>query len=328
MLFEDLKTGGKPVMCDAVQPWKNDADPTSEPTPETEEAMLIDLAGCIRSLHYQYSKLCPSYTLEDATSDAYIALRKAIAKDRLAPKITKSVSCPCCSARFKPDCPGDERADHIYNVAPKSRVPQKRVISVNCGSCGHSWKETVYKTKFSTHVWTYIRGEIQSGVRKARNQDISLDCEVGEGTMHDIIPAETKEVSDKLPVELVNEIYSIIEGLPPRHRETALLFFGMGGKSNHKVTRTVRCRCCTTVDEKGKEKPLEWETVVDYSLSTNFSECPECGMEIEVDMKMNQTDIARLFDISKQRIGSIIKKINGKMSDGLDPIMRKHDIII
>lgn len=277
---------------------------------------MEDLAGTIYSLWNKYK--IPGYNLEDATDDAYIAFRKAVAKDRLAPKIKKAV-CPNCNHKFSPECPGDEIADHIYNHAPSHRVPTKRTILLKCECCNHKWHETVYKTKFSTHIYAYIRGEIQSSIRVIRCNDISMDMEIGEeGTMHDIIGTEDKK-KETIPIELVNEIYKIIGGLSERHKETAALFYGIGGKGicDRKVTRLNNCHCCGE----------EFEVTIDYNLSVNFCTCPHCDTENRVDMCMNQTDIAKQFGISKQRIGSILNKINANLAQNLSGLVGKHELV-
>ena len=308
----------KPLLCTCIQPWKNNSDPTAPPTPQTEEALMMDLKHTICKLWLENKGKCESYTLDDATSDAYMAFRKAVNKDRLAPKITKKVECPCCSTRFNPDCPGDERADHIYNVAPNYRVPTKRVINIRCDECGHSWNHTLYKTKFSTHVYAFIRGEIQQGIRKARSKALSMDNTIGEdGSLHDVLGSED-EHKESIPVELSEHIYAVIDGLSERHKETAALFYGIGGQGicDKTIKRSVKCHHCDH----------EEEVDVDYSISVNFHKCSDCGTEIAVDMRMNQTDIANQFNISKQRIGSILKKVNGKLVDGLTPLIKKYGL--
>jgi len=307
---------GVPTMAKAMQPWKNDDDPTSEPKPEVLKELIEDLTGCIMGYWKKYK--INGYSINDALSDAYQGMLKAIQKDKSAPKITKNIPCPQCFNSFLPYCPGDERADMIYNLAPKNRIPNRRNIKITCPNCQHTWNNTIYKTMFSTHVNPYIRGEIQSGVRKHKQQHLSLDGGNGDGdySLHQIIGQELEDSKDDLPKEILNTIYNIINDFHERDKETVVLYFGIGGVSDKIIKREIKCKHCNN----------EYETIIDYSLSHNFSECPNCGIESKVDMRINQTNIANMYDVSKQRMGSVIKKIKEKFIIELAPLITKYDI--
>lgn len=304
-----------PVICKSMQPWKNDDDPTSEPKPEILTKILEDLYGCAMSYWHRYK--IHGYTVDDAMSDAYQGILKAIDKDKSAPKITKNLICSQCLFSFMPYCPGDNIADRIYHFAPKHRIPDKRIIKVKCPNCNHSWNKTIYKTIFSTHVNPYIRGEIQSGVRKFKQKHISLDNDkCGECNLHDMIGYEQEQSKDILPNEILNAIYDIIDDFHERDKETVIMYFGIGGLSNKTICKNIKCKHCES----------EYNTIVDYSLSHNFSECPDCRNENKVDMKINQTNIADMYNVSKQRMGSVIKKIKEKFIIELSPLLAKYDI--
>lgn len=320
----------KPVLCSQVQPWKNENI--------THEMMLDDLKGCVIRHYLSYKFGTVGYTLQDATSDAYQALIKAIEKDKCAPTLAnKIVKCPKCSHNIKMPTKfaGDERANHICMESPR---PMKyRKFWIDCVNCNHGFWKKIYKVNFSTLVFPFIRSAIQRNANKWRRSNVvpmhiysnnnhtienrgsvlSID---GPQTMNGeecaiknfLVTPNTKE-QEKIPSSVITLLRNIISNMPPNHQIAIAFNRGIGGLVTGVVSRKIKCRYCYDY----KNKPTEFDAEIDYSLNNNTVVCPECKCENEVNMQLSQTAIAKYLDITKQRVGRIINTAEKRLFDSL-----------
>lgn len=306
-----------PVLTKVIQPWKDKNI--------THEDILKDLMGCILNFwSYYRNKFDASYSQEEAISDAYRGILKAINRDMMAPTCAgKRLRCEHCNEHFNaPDeMPGDERANKIYKDFPADRVPQKRTIAVNCPSCSQTNMIKLYKTKFSTCVYPYIRSEIQRGVVRAcsKKGSISIDgfSSDSEGSLLNMLAVKEKEELASLPSSVMKIIDEILISLPERQGIVLALTHGIGGVYNDIIERDIICPHCES-DYKAKPKrrtdrPQPLKILIDYSVSKNEFICPDCGQKFNVNMAMNQTDIAKHLNVSKQRVCSSLKSIFAKL---------------
>lgn len=354
--------GADPVLCKTIQPWK---DPSIN-----DEDIILDLMGCILSLwnKYRIKFGATSYTQADAISDAYQGFLQAKRRDAKAPTFAgKLIDCAHCGKKYTPETlPGDERAHKIYKNAPADRVPTLRRIATWCPHCGEKNMKTVYKTKFSTCVFPYLRAAIQRGAYNScpKKGVVSVDGfgENDDNNLLGILESKKEETNDSLPGELVSVLYEALDALSERQRIVLALAHGIGGIYNEVITKTVCCPECLkdakeheTTAKKAKDKEAiafskkmaantSFEVGIDYSRSYNLVECPTCGHEIHVDMSMSQTDIAKHLDVSKQRIcstlKSVISRLRGdineknvdyplwkKLTDRLSALVASHEVI-
>lgn len=327
--FQDdfVVTGqSSPVLCKQVQPWK---------LPNiTHEDLIKDLMGCILSHWKNYrDKFNAPYTQQDAISDAYInGILKAIEKDKKAPTCAGDIiKCEHCNVEYKaPDeMPGDETANRIFDKAPANRLPSCRKITTTCTSCGKTNIKKIEKTIFSTLVFYYIRAAIQKGVREAvsKKNTISIENSDDQQGLIETLAIEPQEEKTILPTEIINLLSEAMDELPEKQRYVLAMRYGIGGIYTNTVEKEISCPHCIrqyeNMDKKSrlaKEKPQKFIAIVDYSMSRNIVMCPACGLDIEIDMSMNQTDIAKHLEISKQRICSTLKSITNKIKGNLNEL--------
>ena len=304
-----------PVLCKCISPWKKDGI--------TEEDLLRDLFSCI-VFHFKRYRSETCYSLQDAISDAYNGLRIAINKDKLAPTIAgKKIKCPnCLHDNQMPDVmPGDEQANRDYINLSFGDIPKERSFDIKCDNCQHEWLESVQKTAFTTHVWYYIRSEIQRGVKNARCRlksqprsvsMISIDQdreEDGKSSLLQLLSTR-EETIDDLPNNLKLALYDAIESLSPKQRTVLAMRHGLGGMTEQIICATHRCNSCN--------EHLEVE--VDYSVSNNDFKCPSCGHDVKISMSLSQTEIANFLGVTKQRVCNMLGNSYRRLSDALKPM--------
>lgn len=316
---------GGPILCKNVQPWKIPG--------VTHEDLIKDLMGCILSLWKNYrDKFNASYTQYDAISDAYTnGILKAIEKDKKAPTCAGNIiKCQCCKKSYKApeEMPGDTIANLIFEKAPPDRLPKRRKIKTTCTECGHDNIQTIEKTVFSTLVYHYIRGAIQKGIRESKSNAVSIEnSEDKQGIIESISANKEEDEKTGLPQEIIEIISEAMETLSEKQRYVLAMRYGIGGIYTNTVEKEMTCPHCVrqyqNMNKKSKQttkKPDPFIIIIDYGISKNTVICPICRLEIDVDMSMNQTDIAKHLGITKQRICSTLRSITNKISGNINEL--------
>jgi len=318
-----------PVICKSIQPWKN----------HSHEDIIQDLMGCILGWwkHY-YDKFGQplSYSQADAISDAYAnGILTAIEKDKKAPSCAnKNITCEHCSHKFKSpsDLPGDERANYIYENFPSNRVPTHRKITIECPSCNNRNIIRIEKVIFSSLVFPHIRSAIQRGIAKSCSKNVSL-----EDYGADTIKSYEKNKKDEIPEEINNILREALQIMSERQRHVLAMFHGISGIYCETVEREIICpHCKRQYDNMSKKDqkiaknnnthPKPFIVSIDYSIPNNEIQCPNCKMNIVIDMSMNQTDIAKHLSVTKQRICSTINNVMNKLRGNVKENDRNYPI--
>jgi RNA polymerase sigma factor (sigma-70 family) len=291
----------KPVLCAVRQPWKQEGI--------TLDDIALDLTGCIVK-HWSYYRdvFKADYSLCEAWSDAIIGIQKAIVKDALAPCGGKA-TCECGHTFRVPSAlPDDEQQNKLFREASFGECPVARVIEVECPECHAAVSKRIIKTIFSTHVFQFIRAEIQRGARLANGKkgtvSISNPCGEAETTIEESLAAKEENEEDKVPVEIMNAIHDCINDLSPNSRRIISLHYGFGGITEDVVEVIATCRHCNG----------SFDATVDYSLSVNSKECPHCEADNLIPMNLKQTEIAKILNVSKQRVCALIKKAHDRLT--------------
>lgn len=352
----DGKQISAPVISKELQPWKN--------KDISNEDLVMDLMGCIIQFWSHYRT--KDYTQEEAISDAYEGILKAIEKDKLAPNFGKNqkIKCKCCSEKFSPPTSsiGDERANKLYESCPYGRTPTYRKILVKCPACGHEQLEKVAKSAFSSLAYCYIRSSIQRNVgkmhHKVKNNKIEVSLDSEENDIIGGLTSNPTNHEEKLPDAVTKVLYKTIEGLVERQRLVLSFHHGLGDIYSKKTEKNLECQHCNesftaVVDYNVAENNIKcphceenntidmrvpksvkchhcaesFTTYIDYGKSKNYDLCPHCGTENTIDMCMNQTDIAKILSVSKQRVCSMVKTATNHMQENLGDIIAKYGII-
>ena len=228
-------------------------------------------------------------------------------KDAVAPSGGKAL-CECgCEFPVPKHLPDDEEQNALFRDAPFGKCPPNRVIKLECPECGSEVTKRIIKTIFSTHVFSFIRAEIQRGARLASGKKgtVSISNPYGESgsTIEDSLTVEECE-QDQVPKDIMRAIHECIEDLSPSSRRVLGLRYGFGGLCDDVIQTTVSCRHCNE----------EFKAVIDYSKSHNSKECPHCNAENHLAMERQQTEIAKILNVSKQRVCALIKKAHDRLS--------------
>jgi RNA polymerase sigma factor (sigma-70 family) len=313
-----------PILCKCIQPWKK---PNIQHTD-----LILDLMGCIISQWQRY-KFDTCYELSEAVSDAYYnGIVKAIEKDKLAPTIAnKKIKCPSCDCiNIMPNkMPGDEEENYFYENCKFGTTPLSRDFNLQCKYCFHKWTHKVYKTIFSTHVYSYIRGAIQCGMRQAKSKkgtvSISNNSNNEEKTSieeSEILATKNNEQEYEITDSIKSMIYAEIDNLSPKQQKILALKHGIGGICNELVEMKVKCKHCML-----QNIPFTFTTTIDYSLSKNIILCPKCQEQCEINMQLSQTEIANLLNVTKQRICNVLSNIHKKFKNKLGPELEKQGVM-
>lgn len=268
-----------PIISKDLQPWKN--------KDISDEDLLHDLMGCILKFWHQYGN-GTDYSQAEAISDAYEGIRAAIKKDELAPNFKKKqkIKCEECGSIFKAPTKniGDERANHLYKTCPYGRTPKYRNIMVTCTECGHQQLEKIYKSLFSTLVWYYIRSMIQRNFRKMyyKVRDNKVEVSLFNDDDNDLLNhavAKEEEKHDELPESVSEALHLAMNKLVGKQRLVLALHHGLPGIYAKTTEREMNCEEC-------KE---QFSAVVDFNIAENNIECPCCGHDNKLDMRVPKT---------------------------------------
>ena len=350
--FSSTKKVSAPTISKDLQPWKK----------HSHEDLIHDLMGCIMGFWNHYRKnTC--YSQEEAVSDAFEGILQAIEKDKLPPKFKKGDKITCKNCDHINDAPsesvGDERAAKIFLDCPSGRTPKYRKFNVTCTDCGHDQLEIVHKSRFSTLVFYYIRSSIQRnfGKKYCRGFEVSIDG-TQDASLLDTICASGEDRKEELPSAVTDALYKAIDDLVGRQRLVLVLHHGLSDIYAKTTEKDLECENCNdhftaVVDYNIAKNDIEcpncahhnmidmriqktikchhcvesFNTFIDYSKSKNYADCPCCGTENSVDMCMNQTDIAKVLSVSKQRVCSILKTVTNRLQDALRDDIDKFEVI-
>jgi hypothetical protein len=268
-----------PVISKTYQPWKNPEN--------TLDVLLLDVFGCVCSHFLEQTTARPNihYTFEQAISDSYIGIQQAIERDRLAPTIMPKDGknhyhkCKNCEEKFLisgfdtnpsltmiqdtgPVYMNDDQANHV--CANTADVMLWREFELECPHCRHIDSVKIRKAAFSSIVFNYIRGNIQTGIRnnagkkppQAKHQGpdgyrgaygetgrrgvvISIDGSDGPDAIANSL--ESKREHQGISEETSKKIESVLTAnLTPKHHEILALIFGFeyDGRKLDAMTQT------------------------------------------------------------------------------------------
>jgi predicted XRE-type DNA-binding protein len=245
-----------PVLGKTYQPWRNHG----------ADKLVLDHMGCICTfyLEQRYNRPDVDYSFDQAISDGYIAIDKAIKRDMMAPtvmprgKITNH-KCKHCGEKFQikgfdakpsltmiggskgPIYMNDEQAHHICNNS--DQVIVWREFEIECPHCNHIEIKKIHKAQFASVVFNMARGEIQSGARQTagkqgplyenkgpydtsgRRAIVSLDAPQSEG-VNLANTIESRKEHHSLSEETMDKISTALMSLPIKQREIICRVYG------------------------------------------------------------------------------------------------------
>lgn len=264
-----MSYSAKPIKCSAIMPHRTN----------TDEVLFKELDGTIASIYHTVNTYSPKYSLEDATSDAWIGFTKAKEHDNKPPSIADTTI--CC-----PECDNEMEMPEVMESDLTADPSSDRTFDLECDHCHYKWQKHIKKAQFSTCVFHYIRGEIQRGARESRRCGIQkIKKQVING--HRIDPSVVSvdvfdQTSDKvcnaisiehnmgdsgISIEMRNRIQKAVAGLPARQREVISRMFGFqyNGETMDAMTQAqvadfagiTRQRICAIVKKANENLKIE-----------------------------------------------------------------------